>query len=70
LRLLDATSNPIVSGDELPRLPGSLRSVVQSPLAAGKVDKTEGTILAESRIALGRVVLGGYTVLIKLDPKR
>jgi len=70
LRLLDATSNPVVSGDELPRLPGSLRPVVQSPLAAGKVDKTEGTILAESRVPLGRVMLGGYTVPIKLDPKR
>jgi hypothetical protein len=70
LRLLDATSNPVVSGDELPRLPGSLRPVVQSPLAAGKVDKTDGTILAETRVPLGRVILGAYVVPLKLDPKR
>jgi len=70
LRLLDATSNPVVSGDELPRLPGSLRPVVQSPLAAGKVEKTEGTILAEIRVPLGRVILGAYVVPLKLDPKR
>lgn len=70
VRLLDATSNPVVSGDELPRLPGSLRPVVQSPLSAGKVEKTEGTILAEERVSVGRVVLGSYTVPLSLDPKR
>ncbi|HET9235137.1 MAG TPA: SpoIVB peptidase S55 domain-containing protein [Candidatus Eisenbacteria bacterium] len=70
VRLLDATSNPVVSGDELPRLPGSLRPVVQSPLSAGKVEKTEGTILAEERVSVGRVVLGSYSVPLSLDPKR
>jgi SpoIVB peptidase S55 len=70
LRLLDTTSNPVVAGDELPRLPGSLRPVVQSPLAAGKVDKTQGTVLAETRIPLDRVMLGNYTVPLNLDPKR
>jgi SpoIVB peptidase S55 len=70
LRLLDTTSNPVVSGDELPRLPGSLRTVVQSPLAAGNVEKTEGSIVAETRVPLGRVMLGAYVVPLKLDPKR
>jgi len=70
VRLLDATSNPVISGDELPRLPGSLRTVVQSPLAAGKVDQTQGTILAETRVPLGRVMFGSYVVPLKLEPKR
>jgi hypothetical protein len=44
--------------------------VVQSPLAAGKVDQTQGSILAETRVPLGRVMFGSYVVPLKLDPKR
>jgi SpoIVB peptidase S55 len=70
VRLLDTTPNPVVSGDELPRLPASLRPVIQSPQAAGSVEQTAGTILAEARIPIGRLVLGNLTVVLNLDPKR
>jgi hypothetical protein len=70
LRLLGEGSNPVVGGEELPRLPASLLPVLQSPLAAGRSGKTGGTVHLEERIALGSVILGCQELPLTVEAPR
>jgi hypothetical protein len=70
LRLLGPGSNPVVGGEELPRLPASLLPVMQSPLAAGRSGKTGGTLHLEERIVLGGVVLGCQELPVTVEAPR
>jgi hypothetical protein len=70
LRLLGEGSNPVVGGEELPRLPTSLLPVLQSPLASGRAGKTASTLHLEERIVLGGVILGCQELTVTVEPPR
>lgn len=70
LRLVSAEPTPVVTGRELPRLPGSLRAVVLSPSASGAGGEAGATVVAERTVAANRILIGCQAVPLTVEEPR
>jgi len=68
VRLYDPEGSPLAAGRELPRLPSSVRSAVQSPLATGGSEETQATIVAETLAPMDKVVVGCESLPLSIEP--
>jgi len=64
IQLEDAKPNPVVAGRELPGLPASWRTVIGSPLTAGRATVASRTVHQVVEERLGKVLIGCRSVAI------
>ncbi len=69
LQLFQHRSGRVVGGRELPRLPGSVLSVLDTGTRAGKIGLSAGAVVAESDIRTDWVVTGCRSITIQIVPR-
>jgi len=70
VRLLSPEVNPVVQGQELPRLPGSMKALFATSLTSGRASAAQGTVVSEQRERLGKLLIGcrGVTISVANKP--
>lgn len=70
LQLLNPAKTPVVAGRELPGLPPSLSTVLDSPRAGGRTGETAVGVTLTHRESVGKLLLGCRHVDINVEPRR